>query len=92
MYSDALAIPVDKMWKRLFYTKLLMDGSISESGLCSLACNILQEKGALPVGEIGKMLQETSLLSSLPGYLKEKYGGLKKFLEKFDEFNIRSVK
>ena len=37
----------------------------------------------MPVGEIGKMLQEATANPALSGVLKESFGGLKKFLEKF---------
>jgi hypothetical protein len=48
------------------------------------------ERGALPVGEVGKMLQEMTGISTLSAYLKDKFGGLKKFLEIFpDDFVIR---
>ena len=50
-------------------------------GLVVLCKEILQDRGALPVGEIGKNLQEIGKISS--SRLKEKFGGLKKFLERF---------
>lgn len=37
------------------------------------------------MGEIGKMLQEITGISTLSAYLKDKFGGLKKFLENFEE-------
>jgi hypothetical protein len=45
-----------------------------------LISGILRDKGPLPVGEVGKRLQETTS-SELSVYLKETHGGLKKFLE-----------
>jgi hypothetical protein len=53
------------------------------SALKTLAEVVLQEKGPMPVGEIGKMLQEATANPALSGVLKETFGGLKKFLEKF---------
>jgi hypothetical protein len=51
---------------------------------------ILAEKGPLPVGEVGKMLQEATSMSALSAQLKEKFGGLKKFLEgNPDDFILR---
>ena len=44
----------------------------------------------MPVGEIGKMLQEATANPSLSGVLKESFGGLKKFLEKFPEIFLIS--
>jgi hypothetical protein len=63
---------------------------VTESALKSFSKDILLERGPLPVGEIGKMLQEMTGISTLSAYLKDKFGGLKKFLEIFPEdFLIR---
>jgi hypothetical protein len=72
---------------------LLYVSQISDSALRILSLEILSEKGiALPVGEIGKMLQEATAMSNvLSAALKERYGGLKKFLESNpDDFLISS--
>jgi hypothetical protein len=62
---------------------------VSETTLQALSKDILNERGPLPVGEIGKMLQEITGISTLSAYLKDKFGGLKKFLENFpDDFVI----
>ena len=37
------------------------------------------------MGEIGKSLQDIAPTRNLPGKIKEKYGGLKKFLERYPE-------
>ncbi|CAM9178733.1 unnamed protein product, partial [Ectocarpus fasciculatus] len=63
----------------------------SESAIMlkTLALDILSTKGPLPVGEIGKMLQEAIRVPSLSSILREYFGGLKKFLEKYsDDFLI----
>ena len=39
------------------------------------------DRGFMPVGEIGKLLQELTMSISFSTILKDKYGGLKKFLE-----------
>ena len=63
---------------------------VSETLLKTLALDILSVKGPLPVGEIGKMLQEAIRVPSLSNILREYFGGLKKFLEKYPEdFFIR---
>jgi hypothetical protein len=63
---------------------------VTEGTLRSLSQDILQDRGPLPVGEIGKMLQEITGISTLSAYLKDKFGGLKKFLENYPEdFVIR---
>jgi len=53
-----------------------------------LSRQVLGEKGPLPVGEIGKMLQEACTgMSCMSSVLKERFGGLKKFLERYpDDF------
>lgn len=58
--------------------------------LLIMSKEILADRGPLPVGEVGKMLQEITGMSALSVCLKENFGGLKKFLEKYDkEFIIR---
>jgi len=36
---------------------LVLSGRVTESALLALSCDILAERGVLPVGEIGKSLQ-----------------------------------
>ena len=50
-----------------------------------LFIDILVGRGVLPVGEIGKSLQDIAPTRNLSGKIKEKYGGLKKFLERYPE-------
>lgn len=56
---------------------MLLDSELSEPALVSLCVEILTERGCLPVGEIGKLLQEATANGGLPSLLKERYGGLK---------------
>jgi hypothetical protein len=67
---------------------MLMDGVISEAGLLTVCKEVITEKGPSPVGEIGKMLQELTSKAQFSNKLKETYGGLKKFLEKSEDFLI----
>jgi hypothetical protein len=60
-----------------------VEGNITETGFRMLFEEFLHEKGSLPVGELGKMLQEATGNSTLSTALKMKFGGLKKFLEKY---------
>ena len=62
---------------------LLYTDGFSGSQLMKVTKNILQEKGPLAVGEIGKLLKEKLPNSHLSSILKEKFGGLKKFIEQF---------
>ena len=59
--------------------------SANPAELVSLAENILNDKGPLPVGEVGKMLQEETGIPNLSQLLKDKHNGLKKFLEKYSD-------
>lgn len=63
---------------------------IEPSTLVSYADAILHDKGPLPVGEVGKMLQEATGNLQLSALLKEKHNGLKKFLEKYSDKFIMS--
>jgi hypothetical protein len=69
----------------LYYGNMLIEGQVTESGFRILFKDFLYERGALPVGEIGKMLQDSTGITTLSTSLKLKFGGLKKFLEKYPE-------
>jgi hypothetical protein len=64
---------------------LVLMGRVTESALLALSQDILVGRGVLPVGEIGKSLQDIAPTRNLSGKIKEKYGGLKKFLERYPE-------
>jgi len=66
------------------------DTIVNPSQLVTLAEVVLNEKGPLPVGEVGKMLQEATGNPHLSQILKERHNGLKKFLEKFSDKFIMS--
>lgn len=85
---DLMRISTDKLWDDILYCSLVLEGKISETALLILTKEILMERGTLPVGEIGKMLQELTSMTTLSSKLKEKFGGLKKFLERFSEHFI----
>lgn len=78
MHSQSL---IDKIG----YGKLLLDGTLIDGSLRLLIRNILYNKGSLPVGEIGKLIQEATTVCNISASLKEKYGGLKKFMEHYKE-------
>lgn len=73
----------DKLWSNIMYCNLMLESVLSEPALLTLSTEILAVKGPLPVGEIGKILAETTSIGSLSQKLKERFGGLKKFLERF---------
>lgn len=72
-----------KMQQCVNYYDLIMEAIVSEGALQCLAMEILATKGPLPVGEIGKILADITSIPNLSQKLKEKFGGLKKFLELF---------
>eukprot|EP00605_Chrysophyceae_sp_TOSAG23-4_P000777 GSChrysophyteH1.ASY1.ANO1.866.1 assembled CDS len=79
-------ISLDRLWERIRYCNLLLESQISESGLRILSRQVLEDKEPLPVGEIGKMLQEACPgITNMSSVLKECFGGLKKFLESYPE-------
>ncbi len=79
--SEVLHVDLDELHRRIEYCILLLHEEVTEGGVRSLIYNILQEKGAIPVGEVGKLLQDATSLPHLSKILKEKFGGLKRFLE-----------
>lgn len=82
-------VSIDFLWDLIHNCNLLLEGSVTEPALLVICKEILHERGTLPVGEVGKMLQELTSISNLSNKLKEKFGGLKKFLERYpDEFVI----
>jgi hypothetical protein len=55
--------------------------AFKEDALVSLAISILMEHGGVPVGKMGTLLHKAANNHNLPSLLKERYGGLKKFLQ-----------
>ena len=80
--EDPLEVGVTFIRGQVDYCCLLLEVEVTEPALRTLAGEVLADRGPLPVGEIGKMLQEITANASLSTILKEKFGGLKKFLEK----------
>ncbi len=83
--SEVLHANLDELHRRIDYCLLLLQEEVTEGGIRSLIYHILQEKGAIPVGEVGKLLQDATSLPHLSKILKEKYGGLKRFVENHSE-------
>ena len=52
----------------------------------TLASKILANHGSLPIGKMGSLLHKAANNHLLPSILKERYGGLKKFLTSNEEF------
>jgi len=70
---------------QLDYCCMVLDADVTAGALVSLAREVLLEYGSLPVGEVGKHLQEAVPHDGLPALLKERFGGLKRFLEHHPE-------
>ena len=81
MSTDPLAGDVTTINYALSYSAMLLSGNISAPALVALAVQLLHIQGPMPVGEVGKCLQEITGNTALPALIKEYYGGLKKFLE-----------
>jgi hypothetical protein len=56
--------------------------NLSDSELCVLLSHILLEQGKATVGKLGSLLHSYSSNHNLSNFIKEKYGGLKKFCER----------
>jgi hypothetical protein len=67
---DCLSLGADELWKQVEYCRLLLEVEVTEPALRTLAAEILSDKGPLPVGEIGKLLQEITANSNLSTILK----------------------
>ena len=78
-------VALSDLFDQIRYMDLVLVGRVSESALLALSLDILVGRGVLPVGEIGKSLQDIAPTRNLSGKIKEKYGGLKKFLERYPE-------
>jgi hypothetical protein len=74
-----------EMMQAIQYSNLMIESAVNDDGLLILAQEILAVKGPLPVGEIGKILAETTSIPNLSTKLKERYGGLKKYLEAYQD-------
>ncbi len=83
--SEALHVDLYELHQCMDYCLLILQEEVTEGGVISLAHHILAEKGAIPAGEVGKLLQEATSLPHLSKILKEKYGGLKRFLERHSD-------
>lgn len=72
---------LDELLKQIDFCNLILYRHLTSNGLVFLIKDIITERGPLPIGEIGKTLNMTSLI-------KDKFGGLKKFLETYQDMFI----
>ena len=86
-YRDVMNVSIDKLWENVSYCNFIVENMISESAILTFCSDTLTVKGPLPAGELGKLLSEASSIPNLSHKLREKFGGLKKFLERYaDKF------
>lgn len=88
--KDTLLGNRDLIWEGVHYANFIVEAVITEEAILSFCTDLLLTKGPLPAGEVGKLLSETTAIPQLSHRLREKFGGLKKFLEKFPEIFVFS--
>eukprot|EP01034_Spumella_vulgaris_P023112 gene23112-29305_t len=87
--AEASATLREKLWQQVQYCNFVLEAVVTEAVIVSVTKEALALRGALPVGEIGKVLTDLSSMTHLSNRLKELYGGLKKLLERYeDEFLV----
>jgi hypothetical protein len=74
-----------KLRELVEYGLLLLRSEVTVPALLTLTQQILKDHWCLPVGEIGKLLQEATSNSGLSSTLKERFGGLKRFIEGYPD-------
>lgn len=87
---DVYFVEVSQLWHEILFCNFILQGIVSESALLSLCAEVLTERKILPVGEVGKIVSDIVASPFLSSQLKEKFGGLKKFLEKYPEIFVFS--
>ncbi len=88
--SNIFHYAIEKIWQNVLHCNFVLESVITESAILTASMENLSVKGPSPVGEVGKMLTEVSCMPQLSLHLKEKFGGLKKFLERFPEIFVYS--
>lgn len=88
--SSIFHYAIEKIWQNILHCNFVLESVITESAILTASMENLSVKGPSPVGEVGKMLTEVSCMPQLSLHLKEKFGGLKKFLERFPEIFVYS--
>jgi hypothetical protein len=93
-YSSSLFSPTVDLTKKdgfldmIYYCNLIRKSIITEPALLYACIETIDMKGTLPVGEIGKVITVHSNITQLSLHLKEKFGGLKKFLERYPQIFV----
>lgn len=87
---DVFFVEVSQIWHEILYCNFILNGVVSESAFLSLCTEVLSERKILPVDEVGKVVSDIIAAPTLSSQLKEKFGGLKKFLERYTEIFVFS--
>lgn len=72
------------------YCSFVADSVITESAVLTFCIDLLTWRGPLPTGEVGKLLSEATTIPNLSHKLREKFGGLKKFIERYPSLFVFS--
>lgn len=83
-------MPKEQLLQFIHYSNLIYQTIITESALLLAAIESLDMRGALPVGELGKAMSYQSHVLVISKYIKDKYTGLKKFLELYPSIFVIS--
>jgi hypothetical protein len=70
------------------YCRLIYKGIVTDSSLLFAVTEALELKGALPVGEVGKVISIHGEAAIIAKFIKDRYGGLKKYLERYPTFFV----
>lgn len=81
----AAELGLERLQQAVQFVAFIAESAVSESAILTFCTDLLTVRGPLPAGEVGKLLSEASSVQNLSHRLREKYGGLKKFLERFPE-------
>jgi len=79
--DDTLQAQFKELEFSLRYAEMVLGAKINRALLIETITRILQHKGNMPVGEVGKNLQAMTGSETLSKRLKEQFGGLKRAIE-----------
>ncbi|GJD06315.1 hypothetical protein Gasu2_07400 [Galdieria sulphuraria] len=82
---DPLYVDMTTLRNNLEYVRFIVNSEVTELGLLAFLTQILAENGCLLIGEIGQHLRSTFGKQDWSNILKERFGGLKRFLLKHSE-------
>jgi hypothetical protein len=75
----------DVLFMALNRLAIVADGEISIKSCVQLISSLLRRHGPLPVGELGKLLHDSSQSGRVMSMIRAKFGGLKKFLQEIGD-------